>query len=430
MEVSIVAIAFGIILVLLFLKVPVFVSLLAGSVFYFISNPNVPTQIIAQRVISGIESIPLLAIPFFICAAAYMNYAGVSRRIYDFADVLTGHMVGGLAQVNVLVSTLMGGLSGSNLADASMDAKMLVPQMVRKGYSNSFSSVVTAFSAIITPLIPPGIAMILYGSLANVSIGKLFVAGFGPGILLCITMMIMVHFISKKRGYLPSRDKAMTFQEFLTAFKGAFLPLLLPLVIIGGIRIGVFTPTEAGAVAVIYALFLGLVVYREMGFKEIMEGLKETVSGTCGILLIVGAASAFSWVLTKERIPQVFTEFLLSNITNKYVFLILVNLFLLVVGMFIEGNAALVVLVPLLAPAANAYGINEIQFAMTVIFNMAIGCVTPPVGTLMFVTCGITKCKIRDFLRDAIPFYIVLFICLVLITFVPAFTTGIVNLVY
>lgn len=430
MGASIVGLAFIIMLVLLFLKVPAFVSILAGSAVYFIFTPDVPTQIIAQRVIAGIESIPLLAIPFFIGAAAYMNYAGVSNRIYDFADVVTGHVVGGLAQVNVLVSTLMGGMSGSNLADASMDAKMLVPQMVRKGYSNAFSSVVTAFSAIITPLIPPGIAMILYGSLANISIGKLFVAGFGPGILLCIALMIMVHIISKKRGYKPSRDSAATPSEFFDALKKAFLPLLLPLVIIGGIRIGIFTPTEAGSAAVVYALFLGLIVYREMGFKEFVAGLKETVTGTCGIMLIVGAASAFSWILTREKIPQLFMEFILTNISNKYLFLIAVNLFLLVIGMFIEGNAAMIILVPLLAPTAAAYGIDEIQFAMTVIFNLAIGCVTPPVGTLMFVTCGITKCKIKDFLREAVPFYALIFICLILITFVPAFSTGIVNLVY
>jgi tripartite ATP-independent transporter DctM subunit len=323
----------------------------------------------------------------------------------------------------------MGGLSGSNLADAAMQSKMLVPEMEKKGFSKEFSSVVTATSAMITPLIPPGIAMIIYGSIANVSIGKLFIAGIGPGILLCVAMMILVEIISKKRKYTVIRDNPVTAKNIIVATKKAALPLLLPIIIIGGIRLGIFTPTEAGAVAIIYSLLLGL-FYREMKFRDVISGLKETITSTASIMLIVGAASAFAWILTKERIPQQVTELLVNTISNKYVFLILVNIFLLIVGMFIEGNAAMIVLVPLLAPVANAFGINEIQFAMMFIFNMSIGCLSPPMGTLMFVTCGITKCKIKDFIKEAVPFYILLIVCLFLITFVPVFSVGIVDLLY
>jgi len=429
MGISVVGIAAIVMLVLLFLKVPVFISVFAGSITYFMLTPNVPTLIIAQRVISGIESIPLLAVPFFICAGVFMNYSGVTKRVMNFAEALTGHMAGGLAQVNVLLSALMGGLSGSNLADAAMQSKMLVPEMVRKGFSLEFSSVVTATSAMITPLIPPGIAMILYGSIANVSIGKLFIAGIGPGVLLTIALMILVSIISKKRGYKPIRQGALPFNEFMKALKEAALPLLLPIIIIGGIRLGVFTPTEAGSVAIVYSLFLGF-LYKEMTLRDVIEGIKETIVSTASIMLIVGAASAFAWVLTKERVPQQVTQWIISMISNKYVFLMAVNVFLLIVGMFIEGNAAMIVLVPLLAPVAAAYGINEIQFAMVFIFNLAIGCVTPPMGTLMFVTCGITKCKIKDFIREAVPFYFLLLICLLLLTFVPLFSTGVVNLFY
>jgi tripartite ATP-independent transporter DctM subunit len=289
--------------------------------------------------------------------------------------------------------------------------------------------VVTAASAMITPLIPPGIAMIIYGSIANVSIGKLFIAGIGPGVLLCASMMILVSVISKKRGYKPVREKFIAPREFASALKGAALPLLLPIIIIGGIRIGMFTPTEAGAVAIIYSLFLGF-VYKEMGMKEVLIGLKETITSTSSIMLIVGAASAFAWILTKERIPQQLTEVIISTISNKYVFLMVVNVFLVFVGMFIEGNASMIVLVPLLAPVAKAYGIDEIHFAMIFIFNSAIGCITPPMGTLMFVTCGITKCKIKTFIKEAVPFYILLFTCLILLTFFPIFSTGVVNLFY
>ena len=428
LEMNAVTLATILLLTLLFLRVPVFVSLWAGSITYFILTPSVPTQIIIQRVISGVESIPLLAVPFFIFAGVLMNYSGVTQRIMLFCEILLTKVPGGLAQVNVLLSTLMGGLSGSNLADAAMQAKMLVPEMEKKGFSKEFSTVLTAASAMITPLIPPGIAMIIYGSIANVSIGKLFISGIGPGALLCITMMFLVWILSKKKKYAKATIN-YTKQDFAKAFLGAILPLSLPVIIIGGIRLGVITPTEAGAVAIFYSLVLGI-VYKEMTLKDVITAIKETIVTTASIMLIIGAAASFSWILTRERIPQELTEFLMSMISNKYIFLILVNFFLLFVGMFIEGNAAMIVLVPLLAPVAKVYGINEIQFAMIFIFNMAIGCITPPMGTLIFVTCGITKCKIKDFIKEAIPFYILLIICLLLLTFVPLFSTGIVDLFY
>ena len=414
-------------LALLFLKVPVFISVLGGAAVYFVASPKVNPILFAQQAITGVESIALLAIPFFVCAGIMMNYTGVTARIMGFCEVLTGRMYGGLAQVNVLLSTLMGGLSGSNLADAAMEAKMLVPEMEKKGFSKEFSSVVTAASAMITPLIPPGISMLLYGCIANVSIGDLFISGIGVGLLLCVTMMILVRIISKKRGYAPIRTDRASLGEYAAAVKPAILPLLLPVIIIGGIRIGVFTATEAGAVAIVYAMMLGI-IYREMRWSDLKQGFKETVCTTSSIMLIVAAAGVFSWVLTKERVPQQLTEWIVATIDNKYVFLFIVNVFLLIVGMFIEGNASMIILVPLLHPIAMAYGINEIQFAMTYIFNNAIGALSPPMGTLMFVTCGITGCKTGAFIKEAVPFYVLLFINLMLITYVPVFSTGILML--
>ncbi len=418
------------VLVLLFLKVPVFVSIIAGSVAYFFLNPDVNAMILAQRVSSAIQSTSLLAVPFFVCAGVFMNYSGVTRRIMALCDVLTGRMWGGLAQVNVLLSTMMGGLSGSSLADAAMEARMLVPEMEKKGMSKEFSSVVTAASAMITPLIPPGIAMILFGSLANLSVGKLFVSGIGVGLLLCIGEMITVSIISRKRGYAPTRKERLHWKQVAPVLKQAILPLILPVVIIGGIRIGAFTATEAGTVAVVYSIFLGL-LYKEIDWNTIVKGLKETVISTAGIMMIIGAASALSWVLTKERIPQSITELMLQVTDNKYVFLLLCNLFLLFVGMFIEGNAAMIVLVPLLYPiATGTYGIDGIQFAMMFIFNMAIGSLSPPMGTLMFVVCNETKCKLSTFIKESIPFYIVLLVELFLFATVPVLTTGLVDLIY
>lgn len=426
-----VVIAVVLMLVLLFLKVPVWMSVIAGTASYFFLNPAVSSMILAQRLASSVQGLTLLAVPFFVCAGIFMNASGVSKRIMDLCDLLTGHMWGGLAQVNVLLSTLMGGLSGSNLADAAMEAKLLVPPMEAKGMSKGFSSVVTAASAMITPIIPPGIAMILCGSLANVSIGKLFVSGIGVGILLCAGEMICVSVISHKRGYKPTRAKGEKLPqgEAWRIIRASILPMCLPVVIIGGVRLGVFTATEAGAVAVVYSVFLGL-LYRELDMKKIIHGLKETVLSTAGIMLIIGAASALSWVLTKERIPQTLTEMMLQISPNKYVFLIMMNIFLLICGMFLEGNAIMIILVPLLFPIAMQYGINEVQFLMVIIFNVSIGCMTPPMGTLMFVVCNETGCKLKEFIKESVPFFIVLIAELLMLTFIPVLTTGLVDLMY
>lgn len=416
-------------LVLLFLKVPVFISILFSASLYFIANPDVSNIMFAQRIIASNQSTTFLAVPFFAAAGALMNCTGVTRRIMEFCKTITGRMCGGLAQVNVLLSTLMGGLSGSNIADAAMEAKLLVPEMEKAGYSKAFSSALTATSAIITPLIPPGIAMILYGCIAQVSIGKLFMAGIGIGILLCVALMITVHFMSKKRGYMTIREQRLEKGELWKATKPAIFPLMLPIIIIGGIRIGIFTASEAGAMAIVYALILGF-CYKEMNGKQFWEAIKETCISTSSIMLIVGAASVYAWILTKEQVPQKLTNVIVSTVDNKIVFLLIINVFLLILGMFIEGTASMIVLVPLLAPVARAYGIDDVQFAMIYIFNSAIGALSPPMGTLMFVTCGVTKCKTKDFIREAVPFYIVLVVCLMIITFVPAVSTGLVNLLY
>ena len=346
---EVITISFIVMLFLLFAKVPVFISVFSGSMIYFLLTPSVNMAIFAQKAIGGVESIPLLAVPFFVCASAFMNYSGVTDRIYTFAAVMAGRMNGGLAQVNVLVSTLMGGLSGSALADAAMDAKMLVPQMEKQGYSKAFSSVVSSASAIITPLIPPGI--------------------------------------------------------------------------------GLFTATESGAVAILYAILLGL-FYKELKPEHFLMSLKETAISTATILMIVAAASIFSWVLTSEMIPQKLAQWMIGTIHNKWVFLIAVDILLIIVGMFVEGNASMIVLAPLFAPVAAAYGINEIHFAMVFIFGNAIGALTPPMGTLMFIVCGITKCKTKDFIKEAIPFYILVFAALALLTFFPILSTGLVDLLY
>ena len=416
-------------LVMLFVKVPVYISVMAASVLYFILTPSTSPIIFAQQVLAGSQSLALLAIPFFVMAGVFMNYTGVTRRIMDMCSVLTARMYGGLAQVNVLLSTMMGGLSGSSLADAAMEAKMLVPSMLAHGYSNAFSSVITAASGMVVPLIPPGTGLIIYACINNISVGQLFVAGIGPGLFLTVTLMIFVRFYSKAHGYNPERQEKISWSEKWHAIVPALPPLMLPIIIIGGVRVGIFTANEAGTVAIVYSLLLGI-VYHEMKMTDFFKGCKETVTTTSSIMMIVAAATCFSWILTKEQVPQTFANWMISTISNKYVFLIVVNIFLIIVGMFIEGNASMIVLGPLLHPVAVAFGINPVHFAMVYIFNCTIGAFTPPMGTLIFVTCGITKCPTKEFIKESIPFYCLFAFDIILLTYFPPLSTFLVNLIY
>jgi len=414
----------------LMIRVPVFIALLTGAALYFLATGRGSPLLLVQRFVAGIESVPLLAIPFFVCAGVCMNHAGITERIINLCAALVAAIWGGLAQVNVLLSLLMGGMSGSSLADAAMTAKMLVPEMERHGMSKSFSTAVTAFSSTITPLIPPGIGMIIYGATANVSVGQLFMGGLSVGLLTCVTMMMMTAYVARRRNYRPIKD-APDYVPIPVglALRRAAMPLCLPVIVLGGIRLGIFTPTEAGAVAVMYAVGLGLGL-RTLTLPKLSLCLKETVLTTTAIMLIIGAASVLAWVLTRERVPQALTAWMVETVANKTLFLLLVNAFLLFIGLFIEGNAAMIVLVPLLAPIARAFGIDDIHFAFIFIFNLAIGGITPPMGTVMFVTCGITGCRIRDFLSESLPYFAQMLCCLLLITFVPQVSTWLVDLLY
>ncbi|WP_417880522.1 TRAP transporter large permease [Vibrio sp.] len=417
-------------LVLFTLGIPVVFCIFISTLAYFLMNDHLPMMMLVQRLAGGLESVTLLAIPFFVMAGVFMNHSGISQRLLKFSEVLTGHMNGGLAQVNVVLSTLMGGLSGSNIADAAMSSKLLVPQMVDRGYSASFSSAVTAASSLITPIIPPGIALIIYGYVNNVSIGKLFLAGVVPGILLCVMMMVLVSFIAKKRNYAPLREKRASTKEIALSAKDAFYALLLPVIIIGGIRFGVFTPTEAGAAAVVYALILGMFVYKQMNSRLLWDATKESVLSSANVLLIICVAVGFSKFLTWESVPQHLAIWLTSAVDSPLTFLLLVNVFLLIIGMFLEGNAVMIVLAPLLAPVAQSYGIDPVHFGIIFIFNSAIGTITPPLGTVMFTTCSITKVSIEDFIKEVIPFWLLLIAALIMLTYIPILSIGLPNLVF
>ncbi|WP_203333669.1 TRAP transporter large permease [Planococcus beigongshangi] len=423
-------IVLSVLLLLFLLNVPIAFALVISTTTYFLFQDSFSTTILIQRMVGGIESIPLLAIIFFITAGILMNYTGITMRMLRFAEIITRPLPGGLAQVNVVLSTMMGGLSGSNIADAAMQSKILVPEMVKKGYDKGFATALTAASSLITPIIPPGIALIMYGYIGNVSIGQLFLAGVLPGLALCLMLMGYVYYYAKKNNIEVENKKRITAGEFFFALKDAILALLLPLIIIGGIRLGMFSATEAGAIAVLYALILGLVVYREMSLKQLLKALIETVHTSASILIIIAAGSAFAWILTLEQVPQKMTEFMTGFISAPWMFFIIVLLFLLLIGMFVEGNVAIIILTPLFIPMLFSYGIDPVHFGIFFIICLSIGTMTPPLGTIMFTVCAITGTKIEDFIKNSIPFLILLIIAALLIAFVPGISMLLPNLLF
>ncbi|MFA6680564.1 MAG: TRAP transporter large permease [Sphaerochaeta sp.] len=417
--------------ILYFSSIPIAFALFGSSLFYFaVIDTSSPVDLLLQKFVTSTQSFPLLAIPFFIMAGSIMNYAGISQKLMQFADVLTGHMAGGLAQVNVLLSMLMGGVSGSANADAAMQSKMLVPEMEKRGYDKAFSTAITAASSAVTPVIPPGINLIIYALIASASVGRMFAAGYIPGFIMTICLMVTVAIISKKRGYQPSREKRAGPKEILKQGFDSLWALLFPFGIIMGLRVGIFTPSEAGAVAVFYCIIVGKFIYKELGKEHIIPVLKETILGTSSVVLIIVSASVFGYYLNWEQIPQHLTSLLLNLTQSKYVMLMIINVLFLVMGMFLEGGAALIILAPLLVPVVTQLGVDPIHFGLICIVNIMIGGITPPFGSMMFTCCSITGCKLQDFVREAIPFIIALLVALILITYIPIITLILPNLLY
>ncbi|TRW27716.1 TRAP transporter large permease [Criibacterium bergeronii] len=408
----------AVLFILFFLNVPIAFSLMGSSLVYFIFiNTTMSMEMVIQQFVTSVESFPYLAVPFFIMVGSVMNYSGISEALMDLANVLVGHTKGGLAQVNVLLSALMGGISGSANADAAMQSKMLVPEMTKKGFPLPFSAAVTAASSAVSPVIPPGTNLILYSIIAGIPVGTMFLAAYGPGILMTIAMMIVVQIISIKRNYKPSFEKRATFLDFIKQLIHSIWALVIPFGIIMGMRMGAFTPTEAGAIACVFAFFVGFFVYKKLKLHHLPIILKDTVQSTGAVLLIIASAKVFGYYMTLERIPQMITEFLVGFTNSPIVLLIIINLLLLVICMFIEGGAALVILAPLLVPAVKTFGIDPVHFGMIFIVNIMIGGLTPPFGSMMFTVCTILDVKLEDFIKEVWPFIVSLLVVLAMVTF-------------
>lgn len=419
------------VIILYFSGIPVAFALIASALVYFkFIDANTPIDLIFQRFVTSAQSFPLLAIPFFVMAGSIMNYAGISTKLMNFADVLTGHMKGGLAQSNVLLSCLMGGVSGSANADAAMECKMLVPEMERRGYSRGFSAAITAASSAVTPIIPPGIDLIIYALLARVSLGRMFAAAYLPGFTVAIALMVMVALISRKRGYSPTREKRATLKEIALQAKDSLWALLFPFGIILGIRFGIFTPSEAGAFAVVYSILVGIFIYKGLRKEHITKIFIETIEGTATIIFIIVAANIFGYYMSWEMIPGTLAERLLGITQNKYFMLLLINVMLLVMGMFLEGGAALIIVAPLLIPVVTGLGVDPVHFGTVCIVNIMIGGLTPPFGSMMFTCMSITGCRLEEFVKECVPFIIAEIIALLFVTFIPQISLVIPNLLF
>ena len=404
---------------LMLLRVPIAVALGLSSLGYILLD-GLPPALLMHNMINGMNSFPLLAIPFFIMAGGLMNSAGITTRIFRFAQSVVGWMHGGLGHVNVGASIIFAGMSGAAVADAGGLGAIEIKAMREAGYDDDFSVGVTAASSTIGPIIPPSLPLVIFGVMASVSIGDLFVAGIVPGLLMAIALMVMVWWMSRRRNY--PRDAAFSLKNVWTTFWGAFLPLMTPAIIVGGIVSGAFTPTEAAVCAAAYAIFLGLVVYRSLNAKKLIGVSMSTIETTASILLIVGAATVFAWILTANQAPQLFASTLLGITDNPYLILLMIMLVVLIVGLFMETIAAISILVPVLLPVATQIGVDPVHLGIIVILNLMIGLLTPPVGMVLFVLSKVSNVPFEQCVRATLPFLVPLVGVLLLLTFVPQLT--------
>lgn len=421
-----VAVLFITFVVLLAIGVPVAFSLGISSLVYFMGS-GMPLPMFTQRFFAGLDSFTLLCIPGFVLAGNLMNFGGITERLIGFCNKLVGHITGGLAIANVGASMLFAGISGTALADTVSVGGVLIPAMKKEGYDADFSCAITAASSCVGPIIPPSLPMIMAATLTSLSVSKLFVAGIVPGVLLGLGMIIVAVVISKKRNY-PKTDRRASFKEILISGKESFWAILMTLIILSGIIGGVVTPTEASIIAVLYGILVGFFVYKELTIKRLFVCMKQTAVSSAAIMALVGFANIFAYILTKEQIPQMIADTLLSMTTNKIIILLLVNILLIFVGMFMETIAAILILFPVLLSVVTAVGVDPIQFGVIAVLNLVLGLCTPPVGVCLFAATNIGEVKLTAVVKELLPFLISNFIVLGLVTYCPAITVGVVNL--
>lgn len=412
-------------LLLMALNVPVAWAMIISSVIALLVDGSMPMMIVAQRLWGGLESFPLLAIPLFVFAGNLMNVGGGAERIFSFCMSIVGHLKGGLAYVNVLSSVIFAGMSGAATADAAGLGQIEIEAMLKDGYTPEYSAAITAASSIIGPIIPPSIPFVIYGVMAQVSIGSLFLAGVIPGLIIGITLLLMIYFAMRKSAMKVRKRSSL--REIWVAFKESFWALLAPVIILGGIFSGAFTPTEAGAVASLYALILGF-VYKQIKVKDVPRFLGETMLSTAQVTFTVAAAGLFGWILTRYNFPSAVTELLLGFTSSKYVALLLINVALLILGCFIDATALLIMMTPVLIPIANTFGISLVHMGLIVVICCMIGINTPPVGICLYIVSDIAKAPMVKVVKEMMPFYIAYIISLFFVSAFPQISLFLPNL--
>lgn len=418
-------ILFVLLIILFLINVPIAVALGLASALVFFIDGNVSLIVIMQRMFNSVDSFPLMAIPFFILAGKLMESGGISQRLIHLANVIFGRVKGGLAIVSIVACAFFAAISGSAAATTAAVGALLIPAMVNKGYDKSFSTAVQAAGGTIGIMIPPSVPLVLYGVAAGVSVSELFIAGVIPGLLVMVSLIILVYIISLIKGY--GGGEKFGFVDFVKAFADAFLALMMPVIILGGIYGGIFTPTEAAVVAVVYGLIVGLFIYREIKIKDLATIFSSSVVVTAVIMFIIAGASVFGYYLTRQRIPAELTELTLGITENWIIALLIINAILLICGMFLETSAAIIILTPILVPIVSALEIDLVHFGIIMIVNLGIGFITPPVGVNLFVAANIAGTKFESLLKAIIPFILIMLVDVLLVSFIPSislFLTG------
>ncbi len=378
---------------------------------------TIPLLLIPKQMFSGTDSFPLLAVPFFILAGNLMNIGGITKRLIHFCNILLGYVRGGLALVNVIASMFFAGITGAAVADTSALGSILIPAMAREKYDRDFSAAVTAASSTVGPIIPPSIPMVILGTVGELSIGALFLAGVIPGILVGLSLLVVSYVISVRRDY--PKEKMRSLKEFFIGLKDALLALLMPAIIMGGILGGIFTPTEAAVVAVFYAFLVSFFVYREARWTDLPKVLIDSVVLTSIIMFVIANSAVFGWLLANHQVPQTVAQTLLSITTDKWVLLLLINLFLLFVGTFMETTASLIILTPILLPLAVKVGIDPIHFGLVMVLNLVIGLITPPLGVCLFIASSIAQISLEQISKSILPFLLAAIAVLFIVTYLP-----------